>query len=202
MQVAVTMTFKGELAPLTAQKEPTELTGGVSGSWLNYEPSPRSALAQVSWSGGVRCRPPKMWQPVFLAALADGSTEEGPATGGNISRAAARAEVNPVVAHYYRRIDPAFARAWAAAFEQGVDAVEGLSDYLTAHSKGDLAAVVRSTPTYRGDELRLTSIGELLAEPDDEIEWVVENRIAPASTNVVAGAPKTGKSNARRCEIR
>ena len=74
-----------------------------------------------------------MWQPVFLAALADGSTEEGPATGGNISRAAARAEVNPVVAHYYRRIDPAFARAWAAAFEQGVDAVEGLSDYLTAH---------------------------------------------------------------------
>ena len=76
------------------------------------------------------------------------------------------------------------------------------SDYLTAHSKGDLAAVVRSTPTYRGDELRLTSIGELLAESDDEIEWVVENRIAPASTNVVAGAPKTGKSNARRCEIR
>jgi hypothetical protein len=46
--------------------------------------------------------------------------------------------------------------------------------------------------------LPLTAIGDLLAEPDEIVDWLVEARIPTASTCLLAGKPKTGKTTAAR----
>ena len=43
----------------------------------------------------------------------------------NVTRAAEVAGLLSKIAYYYRQLDPVFARAWAAAYEQGVDRHEG-----------------------------------------------------------------------------
>lgn len=49
-----------------------------------------------------------------------------------------------------------------------------------------------------GAALALTGIGALLAEPDDAIEWLIADRFAYASINLLAGKPKAGKSTLAR----
>ena len=44
------------------------------------------------------------------------------------------------------------------------------------------------------NNLELTKLGELLAEPEEDIEWLVDNCIAPGTINALAGPPKIGKS--------
>jgi AAA domain len=46
--------------------------------------------------------------------------------------------------------------------------------------------------------LELISIGELLAEPDEAVEFVIEGLIAKASVNVLSSKPKVGKSTLAR----
>jgi hypothetical protein len=46
--------------------------------------------------------------------------------------------------------------------------------------------------------LPLTAIGVLLAEPEEQIDYVVEGLIAKNSVNAIAGKPKTGKSTLAR----
>lgn len=48
------------------------------------------------------------------------------------------------------------------------------------------------------EPLALTSIGALLSEPDDAIEWLVQDRFAYGSINLLAGKPKAGKSTLAR----
>jgi hypothetical protein len=83
-----------------------------------------------------------------------------------------------------------------------------VSDYLTTHSKADLATcVVGALPfdpsesvaaPINGKPFTLTSIGDLLAEPDDQVEWVVEDRIPAGAIILLAGRPKAGKSTLAR----
>lgn len=81
-----------------------------------------------------------------------------------------------------------------------------VSDFLARHSKDELLAIVRDAPAFNPQRsvtvpppLELTSLADLLQEPDDLVEWIVEDRI-PAGGAVVllVGAPKAGKSTAVR----
>jgi hypothetical protein len=55
-----------------------------------------------------------------------------------------------------------------------------------------------SGPQGDRDELRLTGLSDLLAEPDDAIEWIIEDRFSYGSVNLLAGKPKAGKSTLAR----
>jgi hypothetical protein len=46
--------------------------------------------------------------------------------------------------------------------------------------------------------LKLTTLRELLAQPDEIVTWIVDQRIAAGSVNVLAGKPKAGKSTLAR----
>ena len=46
--------------------------------------------------------------------------------------------------------------------------------------------------------LELTALSDLLAEPDEAVDYLVEERIAYGSVNLLAGKPKAGKSTAAR----
>ena len=80
-----------------------------------------------------------------------------------------------------------------------------VSDYLEAHSKDDLLEVVRGVPLFdpsrtvaTGFKAQLTSLADLLAEPEDAIDWLVQDRIPAGGVTLLAGAPKSGKSTAAR----
>ena len=46
--------------------------------------------------------------------------------------------------------------------------------------------------------LTFTDLRSLLREPDESVEWLVEDMVASASVNMIAAAPKVGKSTAAR----
>jgi len=61
----------------------------------------------------------------------------------------------------------------------------------------DNRSAVKSNPKPTPG-LELTSIGDLLAEPDEAVEYIVEGLIAKASVNVLSSKPKVGKSTLAR----
>ena len=89
-----------------------------------------------------------------------------------------------------------------------------VSDYLDAgHTRADLAALVTATvalsqadidalgrvlPPAASETFTLTSIGDLLHEPEEEVNWLVEGLIPAKSVVVLAAKPKVGKSTAAR----
>jgi putative DNA primase/helicase len=88
-----------------------------------------------------------------------------------------------------------------------------VSDWLDAgHTASELRAIVKATPIHvpatempqggGGDDgkdaLQLTALGDLLAEPDEPLDYLVQDRIAAGSLNLLAGKPKAGKSTASR----
>ena len=46
--------------------------------------------------------------------------------------------------------------------------------------------------------LNLTQIGDLMSEPDEDVPWLVEDRIAKSTVSAIAGPPKSGKSSLLR----
>lgn len=82
-----------------------------------------------------------------------------------------------------------------------------VSDWLAAGGTADaLRALARAcpiwTPTTAGTSTRpaldLVGLDALLAEPDDAVEWLVDDRFAFGSVNLLAGKPKAGKSTLAR----
>jgi archaellum biogenesis ATPase FlaH len=78
-----------------------------------------------------------------------------------------------------------------------------VSDWLDAgKTKAELLSLIRNAPPFNPDahlvaksvSLELTSLSELLSEPDDAIQWLVEDRIPWGSVVLLAGKPKAGKS--------
>jgi hypothetical protein len=78
-----------------------------------------------------------------------------------------------------------------------------VSDWLDAgHTKAELLEVVRAAPVFQPRihpvsaplKLELTSLSDLLAEPDEAVEWLVEGRIPAGGVILFAGKPKAGKS--------
>jgi hypothetical protein len=80
-----------------------------------------------------------------------------------------------------------------------------VSDYLEHHTKDELLAIVRDAPLFdphrrvtEAPPLTLTSLADLLAEPDDAIDWLVEDRIPAGGVVLLVAAPKAGKSTFAR----
>jgi hypothetical protein len=87
----------------------------------------------------------------------------------------------------------------------GVPPKGDVSDWIAAgHTRDELAALVESAPRWTpaantADEpLPLTSIADLLSEPDTSREWLVADRLLRGSVNLLAGRPKGGKSTLAR----
>lgn len=70
------------------------------------------------------------------------------------------------------------------------------------HTKPELLEVIRAAPVFQPRihpvstplKLELTSLADLLAEPDEAVEWLVEGRIPSGGVILFAGKPKAGKS--------
>jgi hypothetical protein len=48
-------------------------------------------------------------------------------------------------------------------------------------------------------EFQLTPLKDLLIEPEEKVEWVLENRLPTGGISILAGKPKAGKSTFARC---
>lgn len=89
-------------------------------------------------------------------------------------------------------------------------AVKGdVADWLAGgHTREDLASVVDATPVYTSSAavsttpdtaaFPLTTIGDLLAEPEEDVDWLVEGRIPAGGVALMAAKPKVGKSTTAR----
>jgi hypothetical protein len=86
-----------------------------------------------------------------------------------------------------------------------------VSDFLANHDKAAFLAIVKDALPYdplqsvtapiAGTAFSLTSIGDLLAEPDELVDWLVQDRIPAGSIALLAGPPKSGKSTAARAMV-
>jgi hypothetical protein len=63
----------------------------------------------------TKTNPPRVWKPLFLAALAESS---------NVKKSAEAAGIDPGKAYKLRREDPEFAREWLAALADGYTLLE------------------------------------------------------------------------------
>jgi hypothetical protein len=76
-----------------------------------------------------------------------------------------------------------------------------VSDWLSSgHTVAELQALVETPVPAAGGtpDLRLTAIGDFLAEPDEQVEYIVEGCIAASTVNGLTAKPKVGKSTAAR----
>lgn len=64
--------------------------------------------------------------------------------------------------------------------------------------EGKAPAAFTTEKNSHKEGLALTALGDLLAEPEEVIHWVVDERIPAASVDMLAGKPKAGKSTAAR----
>jgi len=100
----------------------------------------------------------------------------------------------------------------AAGLEAKIARLPGLPEhgdasvFLASHTKADLVALLKAAPewqpTTRPDTrtaLTLTTVGDLLEEPEEQVNWLIEGLIPAAGVVVLAAKPKVGKSTAARC---
>src|SRR5262249_46799726 len=87
----------------------------------------------------------------------------------------------------------------------GLPSKGDVSDYLSQHSKDDLLELVRQAPLFdprrpvaAATPLELTSLADLLSEPDELVDWLVDERIPAGSRVLRVAPPKAGKSTAAR----
>lgn len=87
----------------------------------------------------------------------------------------------------------------------GLDLKGDVSDWLKTHTKADLLEALKACPffdpsrsTAAGFKLELTSLANLLAEPEEAVDWIVEDRIPAGAIVLLAGKPKAGKSTLAR----
>ncbi len=81
-----------------------------------------------------------------------------------------------------------------------------VSDWLDAgHTKEDLAALVEATPPLKPDDLkqdhnsfRLTSLGDLLNEPEESVSWLVDGLLPMGGFSLLVAKPKAGKTTLAR----
>ena len=80
-----------------------------------------------------------------------------------------------------------------------------ISDWLRGHTREDLVALVQTAPAFdprqlvaAAPKLTMTSIADFLAEPEDQTEWLVNQRIPAGGVVLLAGTPKAGKSTLAR----
>lgn len=83
---------------------------------------------------------------------------------------------------------------------------EDISDWLDqGHTVDELIEVVKATPPLRPEDLptaaaglSLTRLKDLLAEPEEQVSWLVDGLLPTGGFSLLAGKPKTGKSTLAR----
>jgi hypothetical protein len=82
-----------------------------------------------------------------------------------------------------------------------------VSDWLAAgHDRAELVALAKAAPVWTptndqapgSSPLPFTSCAALMAEPDEAYDWLVKDRFAAGSVNLLGGRPKAGKSTLAR----
>lgn len=79
-----------------------------------------------------------------------------------------------------------------------------VSDWFAAgHTRAELEALEAAAPIFRSstaaaEGLELTGLSDLLAEPDETVDYLVADRVPCGSVVILAGKPKAGKSTAAR----
>jgi len=97
----------------------------------------------------------------------------------------------------------------------GLKEKEDVSDWLGAgHTAEELKTVIRAAPVLDAEALdklearwcenssngfRLTPLGDLLAEEDEKIPWLMDQHLPSAGLSILGGKPKAGKSVLSRC---
>jgi hypothetical protein len=72
-------------------------------------------------------------------------------------------------------------------------------DAIAAHPRRRARPVAPATAAPTPSALMLTPIGDLLNEPDERVDWLVDGIVPAGGIVVCAGKPKAGKSTAIRC---
>ena len=88
----------------------------------------------------------------------------------------------------------------AAASALAAQGHGGALEFLEVVSSSGIATQPQQTENSENTPgpITFTPLSELLAQPDDVVAWVVPDRIASGSVNVLAGKPKAGKSTLAR----
>jgi hypothetical protein len=85
-----------------------------------------------------------------------------------------------------------------------------VSDWLAAgHTKEELAAIVQTTSILRVEDLQseqkardsglpLTSLKDLLSEPEEQLDWLVEDQLPASGFSLLVAKPKVGKTTLAR----
>jgi hypothetical protein len=85
-----------------------------------------------------------------------------------------------------------------------------VSDWLeTGHTKEELATVVQATPILKPEDvgteqkpqsngLALTRLGDLLNEPEEQVDWLVDKLLPASGFSLLVAKPKAGKSTLAR----
>ncbi|MBI2882644.1 MAG: AAA family ATPase [Candidatus Methylomirabilis oxyfera] len=71
--------------------------------------------------------------------------------------------------------------------------------YVGNHHANGKADRQESAHTQESGGLPLTRLGDLLAEPEEVVSWLVEERLPSGGLSILAAKPKVGKSTLARC---
>src|SRR5207237_415835 len=78
-----------------------------------------------------------------------------------------------------------------------------VSDWLAAGgTRTELEALILATPEVTVEDhstLRFTPMREFLAEPDEQVMWLVEDHLPAGGDSLLVAKPKVGKSTLARC---
>jgi hypothetical protein len=85
-----------------------------------------------------------------------------------------------------------------------------VSDWLDqGHTKEELGAIVKATPILKAEDLRieqkpesnelaLTKLSDLLNEPEEQVDWLVDKMLPAGGFSLLVAKPKAGKSTLAR----
>ncbi|MCX6539231.1 MAG: AAA family ATPase [Acidobacteria bacterium] len=87
----------------------------------------------------------------------------------------------------------------------GLEQKGDVSDWLRSHTKAELLEAIRVAPPFNPGQLaaaplkfELTTLADLLNEPDEAADWLIEERMPSGGVILLAGRPKAGKSTLAR----
>jgi len=89
----------------------------------------------------------------------------------------------------------------------GEDVVRRLCDWLSLNQHSDSSRPPLPAPALPIEQARVSSrltfipLGDLMSQPEEEVRWVVVDRLPAAGISLIAGRPKAGKSTLARCLV-
>ncbi|MBX6752744.1 MAG: AAA family ATPase [Thermorudis peleae] len=78
--------------------------------------------------------------------------------------------------------------------ETGQDSASGQGDFSSRDTEDGAESAGRESGAFR-----LTALGDLLAEPEEQIDWLVQDMLPSGGISLLGAKPKVGKSTTARC---